>query len=179
MGPFATAQEFAQYLGMGVPDDLARMQQHLELASGLIRRWCDQTLSEVTNDVIEFSAWDGTTLILPERPVTAVSSVVVSNVPFTEYRFTRAGLLVTTDGSWWSDGATVTYDHGYAQSDPSYLAIRSVCLDVASRSYTLNERSSSEAMGSTIMESAGYSPETFLTTGEKMTLADLGKVGVG
>ena len=34
-------------------------------------------------------------------------------------------------------------------------------------------------MGSTLMESAGYAPEVFLTEGEKWLLADYGKVLVG
>jgi hypothetical protein len=52
-------------------------------------------------------------------------------------------------------------------------------MDMSMRALSLNERSASEALGSTLMESAGYSPELFLTPGEQMRLADFGMVLVG
>lgn len=180
--PFSSAQDFAQYMGMTLPTDLARMQMLLDLASAAVRRYCGQTLSPVDNDVVILEPIERDTLILPERPVTAVSSVLINtipSVPTTNYRFTRAGLIHELSGAFWSDGATVTYNHGYTESTDEYKAIKSVCLSAASRAYTLNERSASEFLGSTLAESAGYSPEVFLTPGEKMQLADFGKVAVG
>lgn len=177
--PFATAQDFAQFMGVPLPDDLARMQSHLELSSAVIRRFCGQTLSTVALDVVVLEPIERDTLVLPERPVTAVSGVVVLSVPNTNFRFTRAGLVIEKSGLFWSDGATVTYDHGYAEETEEYKAIKAICLESASRAFTLNERSASEALGDTVMESAGFSPEVFLTPGEKMLLADFGKVAVG
>ena len=87
--------------------------------------------------------------------------------------------MTGTTGEAWVYGATVTYTHGYAEMSDEFGVIRTICIEAASRAYTLNERSASEAMGSTLMESAGYSPEVFLTEGEKRALADLGKVGIG
>jgi len=183
-GPFATATEFCEFIGLPVPNDLARIQAHLGLASAVIRRYCDQVLSVVTNDVVTLPPVRGSTLILPERPVTAVSSVLVNGSSVTDFWFTAAGILhrgtVTgTIGESWVYGATITYTHGYAETTDEFHAIKTVCMEAASRAYTLNERSASEAMGSTLMESAGYSPEVFLTQGEKRDLADLGKVGIG
>ena len=184
--PFATAAEFSQFLGLPEPTDLSRMQQHLEMASANIRRYTGQTLSTVAGDVVVLPALQRTSLVLPERPVTAIASVVANGVTLsssTDYWFTRAGVLhsgtMTVEGTFWSYGATVTYSHGYAEGSDEYEAIKSVCLEAAARAFTLNERSASEAMGSTLMESAGYAPEVFLTVGEKMLLADLGKVLVG
>lgn len=183
--PFATAGELSQFIGNPEPTDLSRMQLFLDLASAAIRRLCGQTLSAVGADVVTLPGIDRSTLILPERPVTAISGVSAGGVAIlpTAYWFTRAGLLhsgtIAAEGVDWSSGATVTYDHGYAETTDEYRAIKAVCLEVASRAYTLNERSASEAMGSTLMETAGYAPEVFLTPGEKMELADFGKVGVG
>lgn len=184
--PFASAQDFAQFMGLTLPTDLARMQQHLDLASAMIRRYCDQVLSVVTAESVTLAAVDRDTLVLPERPVTAITSVTENALAVTDYTFTRAGLihrpatwLVSGDGMPWIYGATVVYTHGYAETTEQYKAIKGICLEVAARAYTLNERSASEALGNTLMESAGYSPEVFLTPGEKATLTDFGKVYVG
>lgn len=184
--PFATAGELAQLIGNQEPQDLSRMQLFLDLSSATIRRYCAQTLSVVENDVVTLPPKERTTLILPERPVTAISGVTANGAALsgaTDWWFTTAGLLhagtMAVEGTFWSYGATVTYTHGYAENTDEYKAIKAICLEAASRAYTLNERSASEAMGSTVMESAGYAPEIFLTLGEKMTLADFGKVLVG
>ena len=187
--PFASAQDFSQYIGVPLPTDLARMQMLLDLASATIRRYCGQTLSPVDNDVVTLEPIERDTLVLPERPVTAVSSVLINTVPSvvtTNYRFTRAGLIHELSGLFWSFGATVTYNHGYAESTDDYKAIKGVCLSAASRAYTMNRAASdftglgsATFMGNTLAETAGYAPEVFLTQGEKMQLADLGKVLVG
>jgi hypothetical protein len=180
-GPFATATEFCEFTGLNVPTDLARIQAHLEYASAVIRRFTGQTLSAVTADVVTLEGIDRPTLILPQRPVTAITSVVEDSITLaaTDYTFTRSGLLKRESEADWTDGATVTYDHGYAETDDEFAALRAICIEAASRAYTLNERSASEAMGATLMESAGYSPEVFLTIGEKWLLSDFGKVVTG
>lgn len=175
--PFATAAELAQFLQLAEPTDLARWQQHLAAASALVRRHTGQVLSKVSADVVTLQPTSTTHLYLPERPVTAVT-VVEGTVPVTAFTFTSVGQIIRTSGTW-DVVATVTYDHGYAEFSPEYEAIKAVVLEVASRSITLNEHGASEAMGSTIMESAGYAPEAFLTQGEKWQLADFGLVGVG
>lgn len=182
--PFALAGEFCEFTGMSEPTDLARLQQMLGMASSIMRRHCDQHLSQVADEQVVLRPVAGTTLILPERPVTAVSSVLVNSAPVTDFWFEPNGLLhrgaVTgTVGAPWTNGATVTYTHGYAEITPEFVAIKTICIESTARAFTLNERSASEAMGSTLMESAGYAPEVFLTQGEKLMLADFGKVGIG
>lgn len=188
--PFASAQEFSQFIKVDLPTDLARIQQLLGSASAAIRRYAGQTLSQVVGDVDILEAVERDTLILSERPVTTITTVVVNGVTLsasTDYYATDldklAGLLrsgkLGSRGTNWSSGATVTYDHGYAESSDEYATIKTICMEAAARAYTLNERSASEFLGSTLAESAGYAPEVFLTPGEKMQLADLGKVLVG
>jgi len=183
--PFATAGELSQLIGNPEPTDLARMQLFLNLASSLIRGYTEQELSAVTADVVVFEpTWD-TALYLPERPVTAVTGVSSNNVAITDYRLVDERKLfrglnpnVTTSADW-SLGATVTYNHGYDEATEAYKQLKTICLEAASRAYTLNERSASEAMGSTLMESAGYAPEVFLTMGEKIELDQFRPVRVG
>jgi hypothetical protein len=181
--PLVTAQELGDYSGITPPADLARWQMILRLASAEVRGFTGQTLSQVAADVVVMGASSGIVLFLPELPVTAITTVLVSGVATTAYQFTATGELysgnATVAPTAWSDGATVTYDHGWAEFSPELDRIKSVVMDVALRAVTLNERSASEALGSTLMESAGYSPEIFLTPGEKQRLADYSLAGVG
>ena len=185
--PFVSAEDFVQFMGMAVPDDLARLQSHIDAASAMIRRYCDQELSQVTDDVVTLAGVERPTLILPQRPVTAITSVAESGVTLaaSEYTFTRSGLLRRANGVNWSKGATVTYSHGYAEGSDEYKAIAAICMAVAARAFTLNKINaagsvgSSEAYGELLVESRGYAPEVFLSKGEEQTLADFGKVWVG
>lgn len=177
--PFATAGELAQFLGLPEPSDLSRYQQHIAAASALVRRYCAQVLSPVSGDQVTLAATGTVNLFLPERPVTA-ASVLEGTTPVTGFTLMgSSGRLLRTDGKTWDATTTVTYDHGYAESSPEYDAIKTVVLQVASRTITLNERSASEAMGNTIMDSAGYAPETFLTRSEMWQLGAFGQVAVG
>jgi hypothetical protein len=183
--PFATAGELSQLIGNTEPTDLARMQWFLNLASAMIRGYTEQELSTVTGDVVVFEPTWSQTLYLPERPVTAVTTVTVKAVATTEYRVVDERKIVrgldpnVLTSLTWQYGATVTYNHGYDESTEAYKRLKTICLEAASRAYTLNERSASEAMGSTLMESAGYAPEVFLTMGEKMELDQFRPVAVG
>lgn len=179
--PFATAGELAQYLELPEPTDLARYQQHLRNASALIRAYCGQELSPVTGDVVTLQANGWNVLFLPEVPVTAVTAVVTGGVtltPATDVRFTTDGQLFRID-NWWNEETVVTYNHGYAEFSPQYEEIKRICIEVAARSITHNRDGTAQAMGGTIMESAGYAPESFLTVQERWQLSDLTLVGVG
>lgn len=176
--PLATPAELVAFAETSL--DTPRMELLLQLASGVVRRFTGQTLSEVLGDQVEYGPTDRLALFLPERPVLAVSAITVDGDAFTDFDWTRWGTLTRVDaGAWASGPIVVTYDHGYAADSDEMDAIRSVVLAAASRAFTLNERSASEALGSTVLESAGYSPEVFLTPGEKSLLWDLGAVPVG
>ena len=189
--PFASASELSELIGQDMPADLARMQLFLSLASAEVRRHTGQTLSVVTGDVVVLLPEpERTTLILPQRPVTAITSVVANGVTLsasTDYYFTRSGLLhsgtMAVAGTYWTYGATVTYTHGYAETTDEYQAIKKIVLEAASNGYTMNERSQSEVLGGlgggTVLESAGYAPAVFLTPAHMRDLADFGKVYVG
>lgn len=183
--PFATAGELAQLIGQNEPSDLARMQMFLELASAEIRGYTEQVLSEVTGEVVVFEPTWSQTLYLPERPVTAVTLVTVKAVATTDYRLlderkivrgSDPNVLTSLD---WSFGATVTYSHGYAEGTEAYKSVKKICLEAASNAYTLNQDGASEAMGATVMESAGWAPAVFLTPSQQRRLDQFKPVAVG
>mgnify|MGYP003519697123 CR=1 FL=1 len=190
--PFASASDLAEYINVGLPDDLSRMQALLRAASAVIRGYTGQVLSPVVNEQITvqpmYSLTTGQMLplpraygeliFLPQRPVTAISGITISGVAFTSFSFTSAGILYRTDGNAWTNAAVVTYSHGWAETTDEYQTIKNICIEAAARAYTMNERSASEVLGSTVLESAGYSPEVFLTEGEKMQL-QFGRAYIG
>ena len=192
-GPFATATELCEFSGIPIPSDLARIQALLDAASAEIRGYIGQLGSGVVNETVVIQpqyntlgqvyplpSSYGEILLLPERPVTTVSSITWNGAAFTAFGFTSAGVLYRTDGRAWAPyPATVVYNHGYAETTDEYGRLKTVCIQAALRAFTLNERSASEALGSTLMESAGYSPEVFLTEGEKMKLPNPGKALFG
>ena len=178
--PFATAGELAQLIGAEEPADLARMQMFLGLASAEIRAHTGQVLSPVSGDVVSLEPRFSQVVFLPERPVTAITQVLVDAVATTDYRFTAGGHLIRGSDPTvvslldWSDGATVTYTHGYAETTDEYQVIKAVCLECASNGYTLNEGGSSAVLGGpTLLESAGFAPAVFLTAEQKRRLDQL------
>jgi len=190
--PFVSATEFCEWTGMAFPTDPSRLQSLLRATSDIIRGVTGQVLSTVAADQIivqpEFSqtfgrlnpsprAW-GDVIYLPERPVTAVS-MTVDALPFTAFSFNADGVVWRTDGLWWDKAATITYDHGYAEGSGEMTEIKSICIDAATRAYTLNERGTGEAFGMELMESRGFAPAIFLLPNELMRLEGFSAIGVG
>jgi hypothetical protein len=177
--PFATATEFEEITGVEVGTDLSRIQSILDLSSAMIRRYLDQDVSQVIGEQEVFQETDREWLLLTQRPVTAITELTVEGSAFTDYRFERWGQVFTTTGADWTYGATVTYTHGYTETEPEFLAVKAVCIDVASRAYLMNRQGESESFGPAAMQSVGWAPSLFLTQDNMHRLMDLGKVGVG
>jgi len=171
VGPFATATEFCEFTGLPIPDDLARFQSHLLMASAEIRGFCHQTLSLVTGDVITRYPTASAFLSLPERPVTAVSQVLVNGVATTDYYVIPRGIRsgsVAAPGSAWASGATVTYTHGYAETEPEYGVFRTICIEAAARA--IQGPAQGSEFGGVAPEAIGWATQIFLTEGEKAML---------
>ena len=98
--------------------ELTRVQRLLELASGLVRGECGQTLSAVTADTVTLPGTWEADLLLPEFPVTAVASVTIDSQPVdpADYAWNSYGTLYRACSTWGGPDAevTVVYDHGYA-----------------------------------------------------------------
>jgi hypothetical protein len=163
---FAVAADLATFLGTDV--DAARADEVLADATAAIKGYTRQTIEAVPNDDVVLRGTWSQELWLPERPVTAVSSVVIRNgaifasefplVADKDYRWDRRGLLrrvayvtgrllAPASGYWGGEMAyvEVTYSHGFAQIPDD---IRAVCLSVASRVYVNPQAILRESVGS-------------------------------
>jgi hypothetical protein len=171
--PFATAAEFSEFTGLPVPDDLARWQSHLLMASSVIRAYCHQVLSLVTADVYTAYPTVSSFLSLPERPVTAVSQVLVNGIATTAYyiapggRGIRSG-TVPSPGASWISGATVTYSHGYGETSDEFSVFREVCIAAVARA--IQAPSDGPPLLGISPEATGWATQIFLTEGEKAML---------
>src|SRR6266498_5323583 len=106
-GPFSTATEFCEWTGIPLPSDLSRLQALLDSASSLIRGYCGQTISQVIGDQVTvppaynlttgllnpLPRAEGEQILLPERPVTAITGLTTNGVAFTAYSFTKEGII--------------------------------------------------------------------------------------
>lgn len=146
---------------LATPSDLASLLQQdvdtatatllLETATGIVQATVGQRIVQVVGDVVvlDLEACDnGLWLDLPQRPVTAVLTVLVGATPVagTDYavqlsrgrlwRRTGWRLATTTSGSWLAPSTvTVTYTHGYAAGDQRLQAARQAVLSLAGSVY--------------------------------------------
>jgi hypothetical protein len=183
MGPFATAQEFAEYTGLPYPTEfLARWQSVLQMAADLIRGFCGQTLSIVENDTVDMGPIASPTLVLPEHPITSVSIVLAGGAAVTDYwvdpnrRLLHRGTILGVVGAPWTQGATVTYSHGYAEDTYQYGQLRTMSMEMADRALRSAEAPASFEPSE---EAIGWRTRLFLDEGQKMRLVNFGAVLVG
>lgn len=126
MVALASTDDYEAITGSLETPDLARVRRLLELASeAVLARAHGQNIVEDTYEDVTLYNSDGR-FYFPQRPVTAVASVVVDGVTLTagtDYRFTsggdgRAAALIRRvngrDSSWLCHEATVTYTAGWA-----------------------------------------------------------------
>jgi hypothetical protein len=172
-GPFATATEVCEWSNMAVPNDLSRLQSLAASASAIIRAHCYQTLSVVAGDVVTLYPTVSSFLSLPERPVTAVTQVLVNGVATTSYYIVPRGIRSGTlqaPGVAWTSGATVTYTHGYPETSDAFKAIKAVCIEMVKRAYTADESGQALSQGGFPVETAGFPTTLFLTSANKDAL---------
>jgi hypothetical protein len=171
---FATAEDFATHH----PGDLsaaetATVTQALDMATGAIQSYTGQTLTLVTDDVVELYSTGETILLLPERPVVSITAVEEYGavIAATGYRFTPKGHLYRIGHRWprWSDEnnvVEVTYTHGYATIPQ---AVKLVCLNLAETLFTNPGRVQSESIGS---YSVSYSVSSVDDVARLLTVED-------
>ena len=134
MADFATVAEFNTRTGMGV--DSARGAAILADVSAEIRLYTDQDIEETAGRQEEFAADPFKGFIeLSQVPVTAVTSVTVDGVVFTDYEWDRwNGSIRKNDLTPWDEGPIlVTYDSGYAAASDEMAGLKSLCIEVAAR----------------------------------------------
>lgn len=168
MPQFATHDDFAARMGLTLTGaEQTRADTLLTLASQLIVEETGQTITQVTDDVYTAPSVYGDRLRLPQRPVTAVSSVSLQPKggsqftldPNTYYldggelvrsRFPLGYELVFRQygqgwlGPFWT--VRVTYTHGYA-TIPG--VVKAVCMEAARRVWVNAGAAVSEREGET------------------------------
>jgi hypothetical protein len=163
---FATVDELSSFLQTDFEaDQQITAELLLQLATGRIQGWTNQTLAPVSDDTYETSGWFGR-LILPHPPAVPVTvvSVEVDDEPV-DYSIDRYHVLRRDRGF---DGDTVvTYQHGF-ETVPA--DVKEACLKLAVRQMTNPTYSQS-------VKIEGFS-ETFQTataTSEQAILAELSR----
>lgn len=142
MAALADTTDLAGYLGVDgftTFAEAAQAELALESASAVVRERTGQQFTTATGDVVTFrSGLCDEWLILPQRPVTAVTSVKVNQIPVTDY-------TLVGDRLWryqgWADipfgtgpqTVEVTYDHG---SDIVPELVKGAVLAVAAETIT-------------------------------------------
>ncbi len=162
---FVTEADLEAYTGTSVATDRATIL--LDTATAAIQAYCNQSFTQATTTVVLPGTFDSR-LELPERPVTAITTVKIGDTTLTAdsdyvwdgghmlYRGTKVDGVLSVNGpdylingwgDWGGPGAqvTVTYTHGFAVIPND---IKGVCLALAARSLTSPDGVNSESVGS-------------------------------
>ena len=127
---FASVEDLAAYLQRDLTELTDTADLALELATAAIQAEAGQLLTPAIETITV--APIGTIVLLPELPVTAVSTVVVDGVSLaaSDYTASTLGVLRRADGAAWAGLVTVTYSHGYGTIPDD---LRAVCVQSAAR----------------------------------------------
>lgn len=143
---FATVDDLALLLQSSTVD-VATAELLLESATAVIQAVTGQRIVEVVDDVVvlDLDEYDDRDryLLLPERPVTAVSAVVLGASTVTDFSAQLRRSRLHRVGGWrststWSGSpstVTVTYTHGYPEGDQRLQLARSAALSLAAGAY--------------------------------------------
>lgn len=176
MADFATVTELEAFLGTSGLG--SRGTAMLGYASAAIRLYCQQDIEAATGRQEEWAGeWNRYYLEVGQRPITALTSLEIDGVAFTDYWVNyMSGHIYRNDGLPWSTGPiTYTYDSGYAAGSDEMEGVKNICLEVAARALT----GAPETFGLETQELRGSAPAIFLTDEEKRLLDRFSMVGVG
>lgn len=175
LDPFIDRQDLSDYLGRTVTADAGALIA-VDAACEICRTVSEQSFNKVTNQTIVVDGTGTDALLLPQRPVSTVTSVLVGADTVTDYMVSDNGLLVRrfTDASQaaltalvWPKGRlniTIRYTHGY---DDVPTDVRMVALAIAAR-LVVQGGAMQEAEGEASVTYAVAS--TDLTAGERAIL---------
>ena len=134
MGDFVTAANLASYLQNDV--DTASANLAITQAEALVRGYTRQTITTATSTaaLLPINVGPaGYTVELPQRPVTAVTTVAVSGVTYVDgvdyawdgtSNYIRLSVVEeSTDSFAAAPVASVTYTHGYATAPGDVVAV--------------------------------------------------------
>lgn len=177
--PLADADQLAAFLSADSGVNTAAANLYLDIASGMVRDHLRQTITYVADDVVVLDPINGLTVMLPELPIRAITTIeilvdgawvtcppgaytasmqtgIITALPRTSVAWPTTAYGVhwpATPGSW-----RVTYSHGHL-TPPSALV--GVVLGVAARGYSSPVGIQQERVGSYqvryAVEAAGFS----------------------
>lgn len=135
-----TRAELAGYLQLPDPGvDNATADIAINAATAHVQRAARQRLVAVTGDTIELEGTTSWRLHLPERPVTAVTSVTLDGVTVTDYTRLRSRLWRDSGwqrcGTWKPSTIVVIYDHGWQPGAQELQAARGYVFPLAGAVY--------------------------------------------
>ena len=179
---FATPADLGLLLDQTIGASDPRALLLLDLASTAIRAALTLTIDEVSDDTITLDGNEQQTIILPEYPVTAITSVTLDGTLLVEdedYAWTSNGILrrLGVNRTWGTlaRSIAVVYTHGYATSlIPA--AVRNVCLQAAARAWSNPEGYGQETIGRYSVTYSGGSarsggtPATVILTDEELVM---------
>ena len=143
MSALASQTDIEARLGRNLTsEEAARIRALLDDASALVRSYTNQTFEHVDDDTVTLPATGGR-IVLPGRPVSAVSRVVavggnlaLPDFTLADWAFDGIDTIKIGDGAaiinlpevWWDDDGypgtyQVTYSHGYATVPPDVLSV--------------------------------------------------------
>jgi hypothetical protein len=153
IGMLATPQDLATLPGMA-DVDTATAAALLRMATSVVQAITGQTILEVKGDTIDLLGTAEADLWLPQRPVSAVTAVLVNGAAVTYYK--RFGARLHRHCGWIGAGGwrarcepstvTVTYDHGYPPGSRGLELARSVALMLAAGAATTSPGVTSESI---------------------------------
>lgn len=138
----ATKEELASLLGATVEDGQATLA--IALATAVVQGIVGQRLLQVTETVTLMAPY-GEWLELPQRPVTAVSSVEINDQAVTGWAlyeqrrlWRELGWVLAVDGAplWRPATVEVSYTHGWPADHQRLQLAKSVCLTLAGQQYS-------------------------------------------
>ena len=200
--PLATPADLGRFLGRTLSEDEDfRARMLLAVASEAVRGYCRQTLTYVASETVILTGNWGSELVLPERPVTAVTSASINstslsvNVDFVWdgasklYRGSRQYSTgpVPYNGSgqdpmrhelhWGGPSAqvTVVYSHGLTATDRRMTLPRGIVCELAAAGMAVTPGIRQESLGQySYTAEAGASRASELSAGQRRALRDAG-----
>ncbi|MBC7594525.1 MAG: hypothetical protein H7288_11405 [Kineosporiaceae bacterium] len=156
MASLATPAQLAAFLQQPLANDDASALLMLSIASDMVRDFLQLALDMTTDDVVYVDPIGGTTVVLPELPVIAVSKLetfdgtVWTTIDPANYTVSRRMGMISANpntGLHWPfapESWRVTYTHGYAAIPNSIVG---VVLGAAARAYSSPAGIDSERIG--------------------------------
>jgi hypothetical protein len=160
--PLATQADVEARLGrtLTAGAETTKVAALLADASAAIRSYTGQTITAVAGDVLTVDAPYTGELTLPERPVTAVTSITLDGVALTGWSW-DSGHSVALPGGWSTQSSVtypgrgvlrITYSHGYGSVPADVVA---VCASMVLRAMQTTAGVRSETLGDYSVTYAG------------------------